>query len=468
MVALLLAGGSCRKPPAVPVAKSSPSPVRPNIVFILTDDLDQAAMPHLPVVKRLLSDQGLTLERYFVTESLCCPSRASILTGQYPHNHGLHSNNPPLGGFPKFREMGREGATVAAWLKLAGYRTALVGKYLNGYPAGDPTHVPPGWDEWHAVFSTRGSDTYFDYSINHNGKVVAYASRPEDYEADVLTRKAVELIRSSGTAGQPLFLYLAPSAPHIQAIPAPRHRDAFPGVFAPRPPSFDEEDVSDKPPWVRGLPRLVPREKRQIDRLYRWRLQSMLAVEEMVEQVVDALREAGRLEDTYIVFSSDNGFFLGEHRLPRGKGAAYEEAIRVPLIVRGPGIPAGRRLDHIALNIDLAPTFAEIAGLPVYPSVDGRSLRPLFAAQPPSRAEWRHNALIEYWSLDAEGIPGFSALRTVDRLYVEYQTGDRELYDLDQDPYQLQNQFGATPKAEIGPLAQRLETLRTCAGSACR
>jgi N-acetylglucosamine-6-sulfatase len=219
---------------------------------------------------------------------------------------------------------------------------------------------------------------------------------------------------------------------------------------------------------VRGLPRLVPREKRQIDRLYRWRLQSMLAVDEMVEQVVDALRDAGRLDETYIFFSSDNGFFLGEHRLPRGKGAAYEEAIRVPLVVRGPGIPAGRRVDHITLNIDLAPTFAEIAGLPVYPSVDGRSLLPLFAARPPARAEWRDDALIEYWSLDAEGIPGFSALRTAHRLYVEYQTGDHELYDLDRDPYQLQNVFGVTPAAEVKPLAERLGVLRTCAGSGCR
>jgi N-acetylglucosamine-6-sulfatase len=228
----------------------TPSAERPNVVLIVTDDLDARSVEAMPAVRSLLHEQGVRFTNAFASTPLCCPARVSILRGQYVHNHGVLSNGGPYGGFTTFRRRGGEDSTVATWLQAAGYRTALLGKYLNGYPEeADPTYVPPGWDEWYA-FAGGTSGFYADYELNENGRLVPYGSAPGDYSTDVLSAKATEFIERTTTADQPFFLYLAPYAPHAPRLPAPRHADTFADVQVPRSPAFNEADVSDKPGWV--------------------------------------------------------------------------------------------------------------------------------------------------------------------------------------------------------------------------
>ena len=357
---------------------------KPNMIFIIADDLDTASMSQLPRLQSLLADHGVTFTNYFVSLALCCPSRASILRGQYAHNTKIFTNAPPGGGFATFRDLGHEESTIATWLREAGYRTVLLGKYLNGYPM--TTYVPPGWDEWYAV---AGGVNFFNYSLNENGQLVRYGSDPEAYLTDVLSDKAADFIRRTAPSAQPFFMYVAPYAPHQPATPAPRYAETFVGVEAPRTLSFNESDVSDKPLWVRNTPLRTPAQIAQLDALYRKRLQSMLAVEDLVARLLETLRAVSQLGNTYIVLTSDNGFHLGQHRLPAGKNSAYDEDIRVPLIVRGPGVPRGTAVDHLAVNIDLAPTFAELGGTAAPAFVDGRSLLALLRPDPPPPEHWR-------------------------------------------------------------------------------
>jgi arylsulfatase A-like enzyme len=441
---------------------------RPSIVVIVADDLDARSVEHMPRVAALLAAQGVRFDASFATLPLCAPSRVSLLTGRYAHNHGVRHNGGDGGGFGAVRRGGEEAETVATWLKAAGYRTALLGKYLNGYPGGDPGYVPRGWDEWHAVYSDQGSNTYFGYSVSENGHATTRGTAAADYETDVLAAKATELIARWSADAHPFFLYIAPPAPHLPAIPAPRHASAFEGAHAPRVPSFDEEDVSDKPAWVRQAGPLRRRQQTVLDEQYRRRLQSLLAVDDLVETIVAELSRRRRLDGAYVFFTSDNGFFQGEHRILQGKAAAYEESVRVPLIVRGPGVPAGARRPHLVANIDVAPTLAEIAGatLPA-DRVDGLSLVPLLGREPPAWEAWRRELLLDLWGEGDAGVPEYHALRTPDRLYVEYATGERELYDLAADPYQLLNLYGPG-RTETPSLAARLAALKGCSGRACR
>jgi arylsulfatase A-like enzyme len=477
---------------------------RPNVIVILTDDLDAASISHMPNLRSLLIERGTTFENAFVTNSLCCPSRATILRGQYAHNHDILSNEPPSGGFEKFRSLGRQNSTMATWLQSAGYRTIFVGKYMNGY---EGTYVPPGWDEWYAL-----SGNYLSTDLNENGKINHYD--PEQaYLTDVLADRANDYIGRPGGGSpsffvphRPFFMWLGTTAPHAPADPAPRHEDALADVSLPRPPSFDEGDVSDKPSWISDNPSLNPEQEARAQELYRKRLQSMLAVDDMIGRLVDALEESGELDNTYLVFTSDNGFHLGTHRLTAGKWTAYEEDIRVPLIVRGPGVPEGRTLDHLVLNNDLAPTFADLAGAETPAFVDGRSLVPLLTDDPPPTEDWRQAFLVEAMAETADvpesvddteliplltgdtqppedtrraspldeaplqnaGRPGLQAVRTQDHLYVEYENGESELYDLDEDPYELDNAYDDAGLDSLWRYEGWIEALRDCAGEDCR
>ena len=443
---------------------------RPNIVFILTDDLDLEAVTYMPNLRNLMVNQGTTFENFFVTHASCSPSRASILRGQYYHNHQVFTNTAPLGGFTRFRALGHENSTIATWLQAAGYRTVMLGKYLNLYPDNDLAYIPPGWNEWFGVLGKFGH--YIDYSINENGLRVFYGDSAEDYETDVLSRKTAGFIRRH--AGQsPFFVYLAPYAPHdrntpIPPMPAPRHQNEFVSLKAPRRPSFNEEDVSDKPAWIRMLPPLSTDQMNRIDASYRDRLRSMLAVDDMIKSVVDTLAALQLLEETYIVFTSDNGFHFGEHRRLLNKTTAYEEALHLPLIVRGPGVPAGRTLKHFVANIDFAPTFAELGGAELPDFVDGRSFAPLLQENVPSADEWDRAVLIENAGLEDNGIPEYQAIRTRNYLYVEYpQTAEGELYDMRTDPFQSHNIY-ATASVELhAELAAKLDSLRDCVGGNC-
>jgi arylsulfatase A-like enzyme len=299
--------------------------------------------------------------------------------------------------------------------------------------------------------------------MNDNGKL----SQPGEYQPDRLGRLASEFIAASGE--RPFFLYLAPGAPHMPADPAPRHAALFPDERAPRTPSFDEQDIRDKPRWLRALAPFNDGDVRRIDRFYRRRLQTLVAADEMVARVLAALEQHRRLGDTYVFFTSDNGFLQGQHRFPWGKNAPYEESVRVPLVVRGPGVPAGRALEHLASNVDYAPTLAELAGLPVPPSVDGQSLVPLLGAAPPAPAEWRRDVLVEHWETgDPVQIPDFALLRLQRQVYVEYAAGENEFYDLDADPDQLENRHAQLPAEERRRLSERLALLKNCRGAGCR
>jgi N-acetylglucosamine-6-sulfatase len=480
------------------------TPDRPNIILILTDDLDADSISHMPNLQSQLIERGTTFENAFVTDPLCCPSRATVLRGQYAHNHEILSNEPPHGGFEKFRAMGRQNSTIGTWLQSAAYRTILVGKYMNGY---EGTQVPPGWDEWYAV-----SGNYMSTDLNENGRIVSYD--PErDHLDDVLADRAIGYVGRPGGGApsffvphRPFFMWVGTTAPHQPADPAPRHADAFADISLPRPPSFDESDVSDKPAWIRDNPPLNPEQISFAEELYRKRLQSMLAVDEMIGRLVGALKKSGELDETYLFFTSDNGWHAGEHRLTPGKWTAYEEDIRVPLIVRGPGVPEGRKLEHLVLNNDLAPTFADLGGAEVPSFVDGRSLKPLLTDNPPPPGVWRQAFLVEAMAESAEvlpsvddesliplltgdtqppedtrrsspldeaplkeaGRPALEAVRTEDRLYVEYETGESELYELEKDPYELNNVYEDTELKHLWRLEGALDALRDCVGEECR
>jgi len=483
----------------------------PNIVLILTDDLaagdlNPNTLKHMPHLRKLLVERGTTFDNAFVSNALCCPSRATILRGQYTHNHQVLSNHPSLGGARRFRSLGRENSTVATWLKDQGYRTALVGKYLNDYF--NETYVPPGWDVWDAI-----SGNFLSNDLNENGHIVSYA--PERYYLDdMLSEKATDYIgRAAGpappffTSKQPFLLYIGTNAPHQPATPAPRDKNAYPDARLPHPPSFDEKNVSDKPSWVSDNPPLSPEQKSYLEELHRKRLQSMLAVDDMVGSLIKALRESGELDNTYIFFTSDHGFHLGQHRLGAGKWTAYEEDIRVPLIVRGPGVPEGRTLHQMVLNNDLAPTFADLAGANAPSFVDGRSLKPLLTDEPtpiedgrrrfliesvaergavprppfvnesevtplltgdPLPSNWRRTSAASAQLSEEWGRPWMKALRTKNYLYVEYKTGEHELYDLRKDPYELHNEY-ATASPELKQrLEAQLDALRQCTAEECR
>ncbi|MCC6315246.1 MAG: sulfatase [Thermomicrobiales bacterium] len=449
---------------------------RPNILFILTDDMRADDLRAMPIVGEHIAAAGATFTNYLATTPLCSPSRASILRGQYAHNHGVLNNTGADGGYATFYSRGNEASTVATWLHDRGYRTALMGKYLNGYPETrkgvTDTAVPPGWDRW-AAGMRHAPYGQFRYQLNEGGTVVSYGSSPADYLTDVLAEKAEAFVREAVADAAPFFLYLAPYAPHSPSIPAPRDAGAFATEGALRVPSFNEADVSDKPAWVRDIP---PRDARarEIDEETQARLRTLLAVDEMTGRLIAALAEAGALADTYVVFSSDNGVLLGEHRLSHGKRAAYEEVIRMPLLIRGPGVAAGTTVADVALNIDLGPTFADLAEATAAGFIDGRSLAPLLL---------RDGDFVERQAGLVEGFPGsddeeprkeknppppFAALRARDFVYIEYATGERELYDLRADPYETENLAALADPQALATLSQRLGELRRCRRDSCR
>ncbi|MGV9325911.1 sulfatase family protein [Streptosporangium sandarakinum] len=443
---------------------------RPNIVFILTDDLEAGNLHLFPNIWNQLVLAGTGFERFFVSNSWCCPSRSSILRSQYVHSHGVLTNTGPEGGFEKFFTSGLERSTIGTWMQDAGYRTGLMGKYLNHYPGGiaPPDHVPPGWDEWDVP--VRNLYNEYDYALNENGTVRAYGSLPQDYLGDVLSEKAQAFVSQPGD--QPFFLYLAPIAPHNPANCAPRHAAAFPYATAPRTPSFNQEDVSAEPLWMRMRPRFGALATQRIDERYRRRLRAMLGVDDMVGALVETLRAAGKLDDTYIFFGSDNGFHLGQHRLQHGKTTPFDEAIRVPLVVRGPGVQPGGVVEEMGANIDLAPTFADLAGARLPSFAEGRSLVPLLRGRtPPS---WRQNVLLEFnrpFNLDSARqtpVPAYRGMRTARYTFVRYATGEYQLYDLVTDPYQLHNLAAGVPPSVISAFDRQLDALATCSGESCR
>jgi N-acetylglucosamine-6-sulfatase len=445
---------------------------RPNVVVIETDDQTVADLASMPRTRALIGGAGVTFEQSVVSLSQCCPSRATFLTGRYAHNHGVRSVYPPYGGFAALDSS----ETLAVWLRRAGYRTALVGKFLNGYGRDDPHEVPAGWDDWHALL---GGSTYryYDYTINHDGALRWYGS---DYQTDVLSGIAEQVIRRRAPRRAPFFLWLAYVAPHNglprdlldppatrSPVPASRHRGLFTGASPPFDPAFDEADVGDKPRAVQRHRPFAPWEASRLDRAWQQRQEALLAVDEGVARIVRALRAARELDDTLVVFTSDNGFLIGEHRARSGKILPYEPSIRVPLLMRGPGIPRGIARSQLVWNGDLAPTILEATGARAPWEPDGRSLLPFVRD---GTMQSRRAVVIEGPTPDGSlGRPRFAGLRTRRFAYIEYADGEAELYDLRRDPSELDNLADTPAAAAIqARLAGRLATLRSCAGAACR
>lgn len=494
---------------------------RPNIIVIMADDLDVGSVQRMidlglmPNLRQHLIDEGIVFTNSFVTNSLCCPSRATFLTGQYSHNTGVLTNHAPTGGVTRFDDT----RTLATWLQAAGYRTAHVGKYLNGYGTADHNrdgtfdvqdlaYIPPGWTDWQALLDTALS-TYrvYNYWVNDNGALVHHGDAPEDYQTDVLAWRAARFIETSEQVDDvPFFLAVMPLAPHVEVIPGITKFDAYPEIWkwdirpaprhagtvtelVPMPPSFNEADMSDKPLWLQpGQPRYRPAltwtDYVYLNRQYQHRLESLRAVDDLIGTVVESLRANVELEHTVIIFTSDNGFLYGEHRMAE-KLVGYEESIRVPLYVRAPGVSGGRTLEQLVLNNDLALTIAELAGATPDLTVDGTSFLPQLNGANAGRKRF----LVEHWD-GATGsvmdMPTYAAVRSkwippsgpVNLLYLEYDNPDKdgnintpELYDLDRDPYELESLHASTNPLRIlqrQALGALLAVLRSCTGTRCQ
>jgi N-acetylglucosamine-6-sulfatase len=443
-------------------AKTSP---RPNFVFILTDDMRKDELKYMPKTHALLKTHGMQFKNAFVSDPLCCPSRATIMRGQYAHNTRVWFNSDSsLGGWQAYKSRGYEKNNVATHLHRAGYRTGLFGKYFNHY---DGTTVPPGWDHW---FGFVGIGDYFDYDVNVNGNMQHRGHSKNAYSTDVLSRRTQSFIATSVRAGKPFFAYVSPKAPHDQLVPAPRDAHTYDGKKAPRPPSFKEKDVSDKPPWIKKRPKLTPTQIANIDNQHEGRVETLQAVDDLVEAVVNKLQSVGALGNTYVVFTSDNGYQLGEHRISHGKGRPYEESVHMPLLVRGPGVPEGSTTDKLVLNTDFLPTFTDLAGTTTPRYVDGRSLRRVLTE---SATNWRTAILLEgrrggdhtgdlnqmnYYGIVRRDRPGTTK-------YLEYEAGTQELYRLGGDPYEMRS----TPTSSSATsLHTRLQALKSCARHSCR
>ncbi len=396
----------------------------PNIVLILTDDQRADTLRYMPIVRHSLGNHGVTFNHAYVVDPVCCPSRASTLTGLYPHSTGVYSNDPTdfNGGFPAFDDH----STVATWLQGEGYHTGLFGKYLNGY---ESSYVPPGWDRW---FATHETGDYYDYQATSDGAIVDYGHSEADYGTTVLGEQAVSFIRDTA-AEEPLFAYISVPAPHLPAIAAPRDRKAFKRLAPWRPPSFNERDVSDKARYLRQHPWMDGEHRQEIDAIRLDQIRSLLAVDRLVGKVVETLKETGRLDNTLIVFTSDNGMLWGEHRWT-SKDVPYEESIKVPLIIRYDALDVAARTDpNLVLNVDLAPTFAKAAGS-TPPATEGVSLLPLLLDP---ATPLRDGFLIEHMGSRTDGVPSYCGYHTSRYVLIRYDANESELYDLKDDPLQL-------------------------------
>lgn len=463
----IVAGASCTSAsPAVLQPGSLPHGPRPNFVFVLTDDLSWNLVGHMPHV-RALQQAGTTLSNYYVVDSLCCPSRSAILTGEYPHDDGVFTNTGSDGGYDAFNSHGGQQKSFAVALRKAGYRTAMMGKYLNGYRPSDP--VPPGWDEWDVTGSGYAE---FGYTLNQNGQQHTYGHDAKSYLTDVLSAKASSFIDSSASLGRPFMLEVATFAPHAPYTPAPRYAHAAQQLGYPKTSAYDTLPA-DPPAWLKDRAPLTPAEQKTITKDFRERVAADRSVDDMIGQLEHELQVKGLARNTYFVFSSDNGYHMGEYRLRPGKQTAFDTDIHVPLVVTGPGVPAGRVVSQLTSNIDLCPTFETLAGVAVPADVDGHSLAGLWHGQNP--ANWRQAILIEHRGPDfspsdpdgqntpAGDPPSYEAVRTATALYLRYAGGQQEYYDTVNDPWELHN-IAANGIPAAWPKA--LSALQNCHGGA--
>ncbi len=420
---------------------------RPNIIFVLTDDQSTNTLPYMPYVGDEFQGKATTFPNATYNFPLCCPSRVSILRGQYTHNHGVWSNSTPDGGYDLAKDLGIQDEQIARWLDSVGYQTGMFGKYINGYsPGEDPK--PLGWDR----FVLNG--------YKYDGSKVA----PNVHKDEVVKDNALRWLNKYLPEEDPLFMWVGFKAPHAPFDYDPMYSDHFTDVGLPDPPSFNEEDISDKPQYVSVQPQLTDEDVVQLTNDHRDRLRGLLTPDNAVRKIVSTLKDAGELDNTYIVFWSDNGFMTGEHRL-RAKRHAYVESLSFPMIVRGPNVRSGASDPRIVMNQDLAPTFADLANAPMPAFADGRSMVPVFDGG----GSWRDVGLIESLGTTDPSKPStYQGLRDENYVYVQYETGEHEYYDLRADPYQLENAYASLDEPRKVALREKTRALAECAGSTCR
>ena len=471
---------------------------RPNIVMVVSDDqtLGMLSRETMPKTFKQVVRKGTNFSQAIVTTPLCCPSRASFITGQYAHNHGVLENDYTL--------IGDDTSTLPTWLQAAGYRTIHIGKYMNRYKKlRKANEVAPGWDEW---FTALEPYSFYDYLLRENGKKVSYGKKDGDYFGRVLNEIAVEQVEDAARSSKPFYLQLDHYGPHIgrgdkdrcdgAAVPDPDDMDRFEDEPLPEPPSFNETDVSDKPSFIQGLRTLSRRKIDDLERRYGCALASLRSVDRGVHGILKALEKSGELDSTVIIFVSDNGFYYGEHRIPDAKQNPYEEGIRVPLAIRVPpqflgGAQHVGRVDRLVANIDVPATILEFAGAaPCNASgtcrtLDGRSLVPLLAGQDSALpADRSFEIELRRIALNAPVLGGractYTGVRTPEFSYFHHTEAlnpksracepvdDVEWYDIDADPFQLQSLDGAAPGSPQSltetALAERTARLADCAG----
>jgi len=447
---------------ALPVAAQTE---RPNFVVILADDFSANLMPgpNMPNLAQMMQD-GAVMNRFYTSNSLCCPSRASILTGMMPHNTGVLTNSPPNGGLEAFIANGNEARTFAIALQAADYVTAFMGKILNGWKP-LVSAIPPGWDRFVSTNSYRG----YGYTLNDNGVI----SNPAGVHfTDAIAARALEFI---GGATGPFLIELATFSPHSPYTPATRHEGLFLDATIPATPAYGARPDAAAPAWLQAIPPLTTARETGLRNRYILRLQSTVAIDEMIGSVRAQLVTMGIADNTYVIFTSDNGYHMGEFSMGDGKMTPFDFDVRVPFVIVGPGIAPGRRPSAIGMNIDIYPTILELAGLPPSPTVDGRSLVGALMNTPFPK---RTMAVIEHTSTDdpddpdataayAGLLPSYIALRGVGWMYVEYASGEVGYYDSNADPEQLHNIAATLTPERLAELHASALANATCAGATC-
>jgi arylsulfatase A-like enzyme len=438
---------------ALPEVRGTEDP-RPNVIVIVTDDQSDDTIPSpyevMPFLQRWAldpRDHWIVFENGYVNTPLCCPSRATMLTGRFSHHTGVRDNEDA--------HLFDESSTLATWLRDAGYHTGLVGKYLNLYPFGRRGFAPAGWDRWWGREHGPVTSLYYDYSMFEQDHVVRYGHTDADYATDVLADQATEFVREA-PADRPYFLWFAPTAPHPPWVAAPRDEGAFSGLAVPTPPSVGEADVSDKPAWVRRLAPMGDAQRALQREHRRDSYAALLAVDDAIYQIMNAVRARGDLAETVVVFTSDNGLAFGEHRWTK-KSCPYEACLGVPFMIRVPGAPH-RTERAIVSAADIAPTIAELSGAPIPTALDGVSLVPLLLT---GSREGLPGEVFAEWVGD-QAIPAWWEIRTRRFAYIELGTGERELYALRDDPYELVNVVDAPAfEGDVSRLAATLEAYRS-------
>jgi N-acetylglucosamine-6-sulfatase len=458
--------------PMAGAAQEAPPSEKPNIVFILTDDLDTYTLNQMETTRSLLADQGVTFKNATFSDPLCCPSRATMQRGQYPHNTGVKANNPPNGGFEAFHAGRLYESTYATWLDAAGYHTGYFGKYMNGYAGEFASFVPPGWDRW---FAAAGGP--MKKQFNDNGTIVSDEDLQSRTFDQTVATKGLKFLEDRASLNKPFMAAFNFYAPHHPAEHPATLDELYQEAELPPDPSFSEADVSDKPQWVQSFDQVDSEERQALTEFHRDRLRSVEYIDQAVATIVRTIARSGELENTYIVFWADNGYHLGQHRLQRqttgGKLSPYTHDVELPMYVRGPGIPAGTVSKKLVSNVDIAPTLAAMGRASVPSFVDGRSMLALAKGKP---VEWRKFAYSAAWpqsepiQMDMED---WRQIRTTEFAYHYYpRTGEEELYDLKGDPYQLANLLhgGISDKEETLRARYRnlAERMNTCSGAVCR